>query len=150
MKNHMLKILFPISLTLLIASALATVYWNTTITNTGNIIAYGCKVYLEDETTESYNVNWGNVAVNSVATQYRWIYNNGTGANIEWNHDTPSYLQLKAYYEQPPGIWNLWNPGTSLSLSQGQYLHVKLELTALSDAINHVGSFQFHTYFELT
>ena len=150
MKSHMLKILLPVSLTLLIASVLATVYWNTTLTNTGNIIAYGCKIYLEDKTTESYNVNWGDIAVNSVATQYRWIYNNGAGANIEWNHDAPSYLQLKTYYEQPAGTWNLWNPGTSLSLSQGQWLHIKLELTALSDAINHIGSFQFNTSIELT
>ena len=150
MKSHMLKILLPISLTLVIASVLAILYWNTTITNTGNIIAYGCKVYLEDKTTESYNVNWGDIAVNSFTTQYRWIYNNGTGANVEWNHDAPSYLQLKAYYEQPAGTWNLWNPEISLSLSQGQWLHIKLELTALSDAINHIGSFQFNTSIELT
>lgn len=150
MKSHVLRILFPIFLTLLIASVLATVYWSTTIRNTGNIIAYGCKVYLEDKTTESYNVNWDDIPVNSSTTQYRWIYNNGTGASIEWGHDALSYLQLRTYYEQPAGTWNVWDSGTSLSLSKGQYLHIKLELTALSDAINHIGLFQFNTYIELT
>jgi len=150
MKSHVLHILLSISLTLLIASAIATVYFRATLTNTGSIIAHGCKVYLEDETTESYSVNWGDIAVNSSAIQYRWIHNNGTGANVEWGHDAPSYLQPKIYYEQPVDTWNLWDPGTLLSFSQGQWLHIKLELTSLPDAINHIGSFHFNTYIELT
>lgn len=150
MKNHVLKIMLPISLTFLVAFALATIYWNTTLTNTGTIIAYGCKIYLEDKLTENYQVNWDNIPVNGSLTQYRWIYNNGTGANIQWSHDAPSYLQLKTYYEQPEGTWNLWNTGTTPSFSPGQWLHMKLELTALSDAIGHVGAFNFIAYIELT
>ena len=149
-KKHIFQILVPVFIILSVNFALAAVYWNTTITSTGNIVAYGCRVYLEDKGTENYNVNWGDIAVNSSSIQYRWIYNHGAGANIEWSHNAPSYLQLKIYYEQPTGTWNLWNPGTSKSLSQGQWLHTKLKLTALSDAINHIGAFQFNIYVELT
>mgnify|MGYP001074424479 CR=1 FL=1 len=150
MNTNIPKILLPVTLAILVTSALAAIYWSTSVTNTGIIIAYGCKVYLEDKVTESYTVNWGNIVVNTVTTQYRWIYNNGTGANIKWTHDAPIYLQLKTYYEQPVGTWNQWNTGTTLSFSQGQWLHIKLELTTLPDSISHLGSFQFSITIELT
>lgn len=150
MRSQIAKIALPLFAVMAIASVLATVYWSANLTNTGYIIAHGCKVYLEDKTTENYNVDWGNLVVDSFATQYRWIYNNGTGASIVWNHDAPSYLQLKAYYEQPLGTWNLWSLGTSITFSQGQWLHVKYELTALPDAINHIGLFTFNTHIDVT
>jgi len=144
------KILIPVSLSILIGYALATTYWSTSMQHRGTIIAHGCKVYLEDKVTENYEVSWSDIAVSGSLTQYRWIYNNGTGANIKWSHDAPSYLQLKKYYEKPQGTWNVWNTGTPLSFSQGEWLHIKIELTALADAINHVGAFQFKVYLELT
>jgi len=150
LKMNIAKILLPTILAILITSTMATIYWSTSITNTGTIIAYGCKVYLEDKATESYNINWGNLPVNTATTQYRWIYNNGTGTNIQWTHNAPSYLQLKTYYEQPTGTWNLWNTGTTISLTQSQWLHIKLELTTLPESINHLGSFQFSITIELT
>jgi len=146
MRSYMLKTLLLISLTLVTAHVLAATYSNAAITHAGNIIADD-RIYLGDKTTLSYRVNWGDITINKAITQYRWICNNGTGAYVKWNHSAPNYLQVRTYYEQPAGVWRLWYPETLLNLPQGQWLHIKFELTALSDAIDHTGAFQFDTHF---
>jgi len=148
-RNRIPKILILISLSVLMGYALAITYWSTSIQTGGTIIAYGCKVYLDDKTTECCEIHWGEIKVNSTVTQFRWVYNNATDTKISWRSNPPSYLQLRTYYQLTSGAWQTWTSGQTCSFSSGQWLHIKLELTALSDSVNNPGTFQFKIYMEL-
>jgi hypothetical protein len=144
-----------ITVTILVAlvACATAIYLTISINNTGTIVAHGCKVYLEDKTTESYTINWGQIKVNQTLTNYRWLYNNSTATgniNLLWNHNAASYLSLKIYYELPNQTWQELPQNQQLTFTQGQWLHIKLTLTTLPEAINHQGSFGFSIFIELT
>jgi len=136
----------------LVACATA-IYLSISINNTGTIVAHGCKVYLENKTTESYTINWGQIKVNQTLTNYRWLYNNSTvteNINLLWNHNAASYFSLKIYYELPNQTWQELPQNQQITFTQGQWLHIKITLTTLPEAINHQGSFGFSIFIELT
>jgi hypothetical protein len=128
------------------------IYLTVSINNTGTIVAHGCKVYLDDKTTESYTISWGQIKVNQTLTNYRWLYNNGTAGsvNLFWNHNAASYLSLRIYYELPNQTWQELPQNQQMTFSQGQWLHLKITLTTLPEAVNHQGSFGFNIFVELT
>lgn len=136
-----------------LATCVAAVYLSVSIGNMGNIVAHGCKVYLDDKTTESYTINWGQIAVNQTVTNYRWIYNNGTYADttyLSWRHDAESYLSVKVYYELPDHTWQELAQGGKILFNKGTWLHTKIQLTTLPTAIDHLGSFGFNIFIELS
>jgi hypothetical protein len=136
----------------LVACATA-IYLTISINNTGTIVAHGCKVYLEDKTTESYTINWGQIKVNQTLTNYRWLYNNSTvteNINLLWNHNAASYLSPKIYYQLPNQTWQELPQNQQITFNQGEWLHIKITLTTLPEAINHQGSFGFTIFIELT
>ncbi len=146
----------PITLTTtllaLLATSLAAIYLSVPLRNTGTIVAHGVKVYLDNQTTESYTITWGEIRINQTLTNYRWLYNNSTittPANLTWHHNAPAYLTLKMYQQLPNQTWQELAQNQQVTFNQSQWLHVKFELTTLPDAINHQGSFAFDIFIEL-
>jgi alpha-tubulin suppressor-like RCC1 family protein len=132
--------------------SVAAVYYTATLRNTGTIVAHGCKIYLDDKTTESYTIAWGEMRVNQTLTNYRWVYNNSTvtnPANLTWHHNAPAYFTLKMYYQLPNLTWQELTQGQQTILNQTQWLHTRFELTTQPDAINHQGAFAFDIFIEL-
>ena len=147
-------LLITIVATLLVTSItfVTAIYLSIPLRNTGTIVAHGCKVYLDDKTTESYTINWGEIRVNQTLTNYRWIYNNSSvtsNANLTWRHNAPNYFTLKTYYQLPNLTWQELPQNQQVAFNQGTWLHTKLELTTLPDAINHQGAFTFDIFIEL-
>lgn len=136
----------------LIASATA-VYLTISLNNTGTIVAHGCKVYLENKTTESYTINWGEIKINQTITNYRWIYNNGTvttNTNLTWYHNAPNHLTARIHCEQADHTWQELLQNQTKTFNSGEWIHTKIELTTLPDAINHQGPFTFNIFVGLT
>ncbi len=146
------QIMIAATILLALVACATAILLTVSIRNTGIIVAHGCKVYLEDKTTESYTINWNEMRVNQTLTNYRWLYNNSTvtdNVNLSWHHNAPSYLSLRIYYELPNYTWEELPSNEQITFNQGEWLHIRIELTALPEAINHQGSFEFNIFIEL-